>query len=241
MNEELNKKAAGNDILENIKAGKIQMQPRWHFVLKIALLSFGAIVVLSALLYVASFMIFTMRQTGIFFTPFFGIRGWQAFFMHLPWMLVFFVFIFIAILEILARRYSFVYRRPLVYSLLGIALIAAAGGIIIANTPFHNGLSGCAEADKLPFAGPAYRDYNRQKLRDIHRGKIMEMKIDGFKLRNRRDENLQIIITRKTRFPFGADFLEGDSVVVFGDRNNDMVRAFGVQKIEEPDPVNFCH
>ena len=127
-------------VLKAIASGEVAMRPRWHFVLKTALVSTGGVIVLCAVLYLASFVIFVSRQTGGSFVPIFGSRGWYHFFISLPWVLILLSFIFVIILEILVRRYSFGYRQPLLFSVMGIVVIVVAGGGIVAQTSFHRGL-----------------------------------------------------------------------------------------------------
>ncbi|MBU3925377.1 hypothetical protein KJ854_05615 [Patescibacteria group bacterium] len=66
----------------------------------------------------------------------------------------------------------------------------------------------------------------------MHRGQITTMNNNGFMMRNRREEILTIVVSRRTRLPLGADFSRGDIVVVFGSRDGNLVQAFGIQEIE---------
>lgn len=245
MNNLSDKNSIKDRILEEIKEGQIKMRPKWRFALEASLILAGGVIILLALLYLASFMIFFLRETGVLFVPIFGFDGWQAFFFSLPWVLIFFIFVFVGVLELLIRRYSFVYRRPLVYSALGIIFIVAAGGIFVANTSLHEGLSGCADKNSLPLMGPVYHEYANQRFQNIHRGRIMNlarnnMIINNMVIQNRQRERLLIIITPRTRLPWGADFSEGDTVIVFGDRTDDTVTALGIQEIEIPHYDGFC-
>lgn len=218
-------------ILETIKTGQVKMRPKWHFALKAALVVLGAAIIFLTVLYLASFIIFALRQTGVLFVPAFGIEGWFAFFSHLPFFLIFLVIIFIAVLELLVRNFAFAYRRPLLYSAFGIFVLAVCGAIVLANSSFHGGMSKYADDNRDTFVGKFYGDYGRPKFTDVQRGMIIEMADNGFMLRNKRKEVLTIVVTRQTRLPLGADFSNGDIVVVFGPRDGVLVQAFGIQKI----------
>ncbi len=229
--------------MEAIKAGRVKMRPKWHFVLKAVLAALGGILLLLAVLYLTSFILFILRQTGVLFVPVFGFGGWHIFFTSLPWLLIFLLMIFIIVLEILVRRYSFAYRRPLLYSAAGIALLAIIGGYIVAATPLHGKLFKNAERGNLPFAGRFYREYGLQRLQNVNLGIIIEITNEGFLIQNRRNDILRVIITPETRFPLGTDFAENDTVVVFGERDDGAVRALGVRKVgdefgPEPDMRN---
>lgn len=226
------KKSIREDILAAIKSGQVKMRPKWHFVLKAVLAVLGVLILLLTIFYLASFIIFILRQTGILFVPVFGPQGWYAFFAHLPLFLIILLIIFIIILELLVRHYSFAYRRPLLYSVLGISILAAIGAFAVANSSFHGGMSKYAEKNRETFVGRFYGEYGRPRFRDVHRGMIIEMINSGFTMRNRREEVLTIIISRRTRLPLGADFSSGDIVVVFGPRDGNLVQAFGIQELE---------
>lgn len=226
------KKTIEESILAIIKCGRLKMRPRWHFVLKATLAALGGIILALTVLYLASFIIFALRQTGVLFVPVFGWQGWYAFFTHLPIFLITLLIIFIIVLELLVRHYAFVYRRPIFYSVLGISILVFAGALAVANSPFHGGVSKYADDNKDTIIGKFYGDYGRQRFADVQRGIIKETINNGFLMINRRDEVLTIIVTRRTRLPLGADFANGDIVVVFGPRNNDMVQAVGIQEVQ---------
>lgn len=224
-------KTIKENILATIKNGQVKMRPRWHFALKAVLAVLGLVILFLAVLYLASFIIFVLRQTGVLFMPAFGWPGWFAFFSHLPLFLIFLVIFFIITLELLVRHYAFAYRRPLLYSALGIFVLAVCGSIVLANTPFHGGVSKYADDNKDTIVGKFYVQYARPRFVKVHRGMIIEMINNGFMMRDRREDVLMVIVTRQTRFPLGADFSTGDIVVVFGDRDDDVVQAFGIQKV----------
>ena len=103
-------------VMDAIKKRNIHMRPRWHFVLVSALAALGVFIVLLALLYIVSLSVFFLRDNGTWFATSFGGRGWFSLLHSVPWLLIFFSIIFIAILEVLVQRYSFVYPQaaPLV-------------------------------------------------------------------------------------------------------------------------------
>lgn len=220
-------------VLDAIHSGRVKMRPRWHFVLKTILAISGTAIVLLALLYLASFILFILRQTGVWFVPAFGFRGVVTFLFSLPWLLILISVIFVVILEILVRRYAFAFRRPLLYSVLGIVLFVILGSFVVARTSFHRGVFRYAQSHQLPVAGPLYREFGMHRMRQVHPGTIRELTDQGFILENPSGETLVIVISPQTRLPFGFDFGEGDAVVVFGERDNDTVRAAGIRKIDE--------
>lgn len=218
-------------VLAKIKSGQAKMKPRWHFILKSVLLISGIIILSIALFYLASFILFVLRQTGVLFAPAFGLRGIGAFFISLPWILILISIIFVAVLEILVKQYSFAYRKTLLYSLGAIIIFVAAGGWIMFASGMHQNMLERAMNDKLPVAGPFYKELGFSQPKDIYVGEIEEIIENGFKLKSRQGEQFKIIAFPETRFPFGADFGEGDMVMVFGNRKNGDIQAIGIHRI----------
>ena len=227
-----NKKSVSEQIVETIRSGGVKMRPKWHFALKTILALTGGIILFLTLIYIASFAIFMLRQTGVLFAPTFGFRGGYVFLRSLPWLLISLLVVFIVVLEILVRHYSFAYRRPLLYSVAGIAFLVIAGGYAVAITSFHGRMFRSAERGELPLAGGFYREYGHQRFRNIHKGSVEEVFENKLTIKNRRDETLSVVMTPETYFPSGSDFSPGDLVVVFGDRDDHAVRASGIRKID---------
>src|SRR5665213_3408185 len=109
-------------VMDAIKKGNVQMRPRWHFVLVSTLAALGVFIVLLSLHYIVSLSVFLLRDNGAWFAPSFGGRGWFSLLHSVPWLLILFIIVFIGVLEVLVRRYRFVYRKPL---LLSVAIILA--------------------------------------------------------------------------------------------------------------------
>ena len=106
------------DILKKIKSGEVEMKPHWHFVLKSLLLLLGVIVISLLVVYILSFILFFLRQSGIGFVPLYGFRGVIIFVMNSPWLLIASVGALVVVLQLLVKKYSFSFRQPLLYSLL---------------------------------------------------------------------------------------------------------------------------
>ena len=224
-------------VQDAIQSGRIRVKPRWHFVLRATLGVVGGVIVLLMMVYTASFIIFILRATGLWFVPVFGSRGWYEFFRSAPWLLIVLCVVFIAVLEIMVRKYSFAYRAPLLYSAVTIVLIVVIGGVLIAATPLHRGFFRNAERDRLPFGGSIYRGFGLQRMSNVHVGAVREITTGGFSIENRRKEIVRVVFDQGVRQSLPSDLVVGDTVVVFGPRRMDTVRAWGVRKIEsEFDP-----
>jgi hypothetical protein len=223
-------------VMDAIKKRNIQMRPRWHFVLLSTLAALGIFIVLLTLFYSVSLSVFFLRDSGAWFATSFGSRGWFSLLHSVPWLLILFSFIFIAILEVLVQRYSFVYRKPLLLSVSFILLTVLIGGFVIADTSFHRQMQFNAMHHELLGAlALAYgTPFRMPPPSDVYHGTILATTTNGFIID---DENgagtTTIILTAKTHLPNGIDFDVGSAVVVEGDMiATGTVQAFGVREFD---------
>lgn len=239
MSNETPKKSIKDKVLETIRNGEVKMHSRRHFILKTGLLITGCVLLFFSLLYLVSFIVFVTRQNGVWFVPIFGFRGLRSSFVSLPWFLILISILFIFILEFLVKRYSFAYKKPLLYSAGAIILFAVIGGGIVARTSFHRNLFQKAREDRLPITGPLYRQFSMPHSKDISQGTIEAITENGFVIMTPRGEKLNVAVTPETRLPYGFDFAEGNFVVVFGRREDGTIHALGVRKINDERQGNF--
>jgi hypothetical protein len=219
-------------VLGAINAGAVSMRPRWHFMLVAALVAIGSVIAFLSVIYLSSFIIFVLRRNGILFVPAFGVPGWFAFLVSLPWILIGLLLIFLIVLELLVRRYSFSHQRPLLVSVSVIFTMVMIGGVVVAATPFHRRVFGYVERHTFPVAGPMYHMFGDERVRMIHPGRISVTTTDGFDMNTHHGDEIHIIMTSSTQLPFGADFAPGDTVVVFGDRDGVTVTARGIREVD---------
>ncbi|MBI4788914.1 MAG: hypothetical protein HY782_17925 [Chloroflexi bacterium] len=231
MDEELEGITATDKVLEAIKEGRIKKRPKWHFALQAILTLSAGGILLIVLLFVASFIFFVLLRTGVLLPPDWGHIGFVMLVVALPQhlvLLVLLLIVFIIALQILVRRYSFSYRRPLLYTLVGIVLIVLVGGYAIATTPLHRSLLQDAAGVNLPVIGAFYHEFQAQKILDIHAGTITEITETGFKLASMDEGTLTVLVTGDTLHWDGLDYAVGNRVVVIGERNNATVKALGI-------------
>lgn len=130
---------------EKIKSGEIKMTPRWHFVVQSVAFTVIGLVLFFGLLSVTSFLLFLFRVHGVYVLP----------------LLLGLVIAGIVVLELFAHRFSMSYRRPLVYSLITIAVIVVLGIFLIDTLRAHEALEERAVHGNLPAFGRVYRHYHR--------------------------------------------------------------------------------
>ena len=220
-------------VLEAIKKGKVHMRPRWHFVLRAWLFAVGCLLVFLTALYLTSLVIFALQQTGNWFAPDFGSRGWRHLFFVFPWVLTVLALACILVLELLVRYYTFAYRRPILLSLVLVLVIALGGGHVVARTSFHQRISSFSVRHRVPFAADYYRHFGMPRMRPIHLG----MASGTLTLVEPNEEEFVVSYGLETRRRPGMVLTLGDTVVVFGDQASGTVRAFEIREV--PAGFNF--
>jgi len=217
------------DVLKAIAEGQVKMRPKWQFIAKAALMVLGVVLAALATLYLVSFIVFILRQTGLLFVPAFGPGTFGVFFMSLPWVLIALAAVFMLLLEILFKRYSFAYGRPFLYSALAVIFFGIIGGIFIGETPLHERFFDEAENGRLPFAGPVY-EYYRQQPAGVTVGIITQINGNGYQVRGDLDNTFTVVVGPQTQIPPSNSLKVGDTILILGPRQGNIIVAQGIQK-----------
>lgn len=215
-------------ILEKIKKGEIKMRPRIYFIIETLLLLALIFLIVTLIIFLISFILFSLKMSGMWYLPRFGFMGIGIYLKSMPWLLIAISLILILILEILAKKFSFVWKRPIFYSLIIIILISLLGVFLVEKISFHPRMFLESRQRDSHFMSPIYRDSN---LKDIHRGVVEEILEDGFIILNINNDFLKVSINRDTRIIQKIE--EKDTVVVFGKKEGEIIKAIGVYKVDD--------
>ena len=232
-NNNSQKSSIADKIIHQIKDDKIKMRPKIYFILKSAAIAFGIFFVALFILYLISFIVFALRASGVWYLPCFGLRGIKTLFIMLPWLLILISVILIIILEILVKHFAFAYRKPVLYSILFVVIFALLGSFAVDRMGLQSGLFKRAEQGNLPIAGEFYSGLGKAENKDMRRGIVSEITDNGFLIKTRNNDILEIIITSETNFPFNEEIQENDTIIVFGKQNNGSVQAIGIRKVDD--------
>lgn len=239
MNENSPNNSIHDKILSAIKSGEVKARPKWYFYAQSVLMAAGVILTGVALLFLASFIVFALRQNGGWFAPGFGFFGLHVFLTAMPWLLLVAVLGLLWLLESLLRRYQFSYQRPMLYSFVGIGLLVSVGTIVLSTARLHENLLERARHHQLMFAEPFYRQYGMPDLNNLTRGMILNKINTGYKIETASEDIFNVLISPQTRLPYGYNFIPGDVVVVIGQRDDGTIQALGVIKIQNGPGVDM--
>jgi hypothetical protein len=222
-------------VLEKIGRGEVRRRPRAYFIAQVVMVIALLAVALALSVFVLSFVIFSVHESGELFLLGFGQQGIATFFVLFPWVaLAFDIVLFVAI-EWLIRRFKFGYRIPIIRALFGILLFALVGGIIIDLTPLHGALLDKADQNELPIVGEWYEGINESHAgQGVFRGTVTSIQGDDFAISHDDGDNDADDGTWTIVAPLGFDMASiavGDDVYVAGSVAQGTVQSYGVQRL----------
>lgn len=230
----MNKENLKEKINQEISTGEIDMKPKWHFLFKNCLIILGVFISLLILLFLGSLILFALKHSGVIHISSMGIKGMFILITSMPWILILLAVLFIFILEVLVKNYSFAYRKPILVSLVSIVLIVFVGGFFLTKVHFHNYISIYSNEHKIPVAGSVYKNIQAPRRNNLHRGFVLEVKEDNKELIifTRTNGTTTILITPKTRFIKRMNIEIKDSVVVIGKEVDGVIKAGGIKLLK---------
>jgi hypothetical protein len=105
--------------------------------------------------------------------------------------------------------------------------------MVISNTSFHQQIFDQTE-DKFLFAKPLYVHFN-QPIEKVLVGRITQITSTEYMIEDVRGRIFTIHTTQKTRFMNNKLFLEGDMIVIIGEKiNSSTLEAEGIMKPDHP-------
>ncbi|MDP2934688.1 MAG: hypothetical protein Q8N59_02920 [bacterium] len=230
------KKSFKENILEQIKSGKIKMRPKVYFILRPIIFVFLLIIVTVAVIYLISFMFFAMRINGGAFVFSFGFQGIWSIVRSLPWALILVALFFIVLLEMILIQSDFVYRRPILYSFFALVILLLIGSFFLNRTHFHTNLFFANREGKLPVFGPLYTRYGKIDFNNVHAGIIFEKTNQGFIIKDPDGDDVSVIVPDRLQFKCNP-MRKGDLIMVIGEEIALTIDAEDFLRIEERHPM----
>ncbi len=226
-------------IMGQIKTERIAMRPRIYFTLQLASVAFVSFLVLLISVFIFNFILFSIRINSHEAFLSFGPRGIVAFLTFIPWAFLVFDAALIFVLEWLLRTFKFGYRLPILYVLGGLLLITVATGFAVdRGTGFNDRLMDRAEGEQHlpPPFNMLYGEARRPPHDGICRCTITEIGTASLTVEDHHrgaTTTLTVLLPENDPRATSTDLRVGDTVIVAGDRDGDVIRAFGVHKESE--------
>jgi hypothetical protein len=215
-----------SSVMTAITAGSVKMHSRWYFMVQSAIFGVGILVMIGLVVYIVSLAVFVTDRSGVWQAPRYGWQGWLLLLRSVPWLLLVATVLLAVVLEFLARRFSFIYSRPLVYSFVVIVVAVSAAGALVAHTSLHESLARGTRG--IPFIRGWYKYYDPEQVRGAYRGRVVNALPSGFILESRSGHTTTIMITPATRLP-PRPLRADDQVLIIGFGETSTISAWGIR------------
>lgn len=222
-------------VLEQIHAGKVHMRPRMYFIVRIgALIGIAAAAFLVAV-FLASFVMFAIQESGSASLLSFGPRGLAIFFSLFPWLILGVVFALLILMEFLFRSFKIGYSTPVLRVFAGVLALAVIGSTVVFASPLHGKLLERADNDDLPVVGALYKGTHvSHKDNGVFRGVVTSLASSSFTISHDdidRDSDDGTWTVTPSNISGDVSPKVGDKVYVAGDAEGGVIRAYGVRKL----------
>ena len=232
MKKENGKNSIKEEVISKIEKGDVEMRTKRYFFLRTTLVV-GLIFLLSLfVLYLGSLIIFVFRANDIMLFSGMGFHGIRVILWSFPWYLIILIVALIVLVEVMAKEFSFVYRRPLMYSFLGIVVLVALGSFMIEAMSVHRTFFDMAKEERLPVMGGMYKHLGGIDIDNAYFGVLLEKDGNTWKMELESGETVLLEITRNTKgLRMLEEIKEGSKIVVIGEREGDVVEVLGFRRI----------
>ena len=227
-------KNISSEVLARVHNGECKRRSRWYFMLRSGLWIALAVTLAASVALLASFIFFNEYISGENHLLSFGWRGAFVFLSVLPWTLILLEVALLVFFEMVARRFMFGYRTPILYLFAGIVVVGVLSASIINATPIHEMLLEKADKNELPVVGGWYEIvHDSHESNGVFRGVIASVASSSFvmahnDLDNDEDDGVRLVLLPKG---ISATSLSvGEKVIVAGDATNTVIDAYGVEQ-----------
>ena len=209
-----------------IKGGKLKMRSKKYFIMRTFLVVISIVIIAAALIYLTSFAFFVLHIRGVWELSGFGLRGFLPFLVSLPWLLFLATLVFLIGLEFLVKKTTIAYRKPLVYSVLGLMFLVLLSGFGFAKFSLHERLYNRAiDRNPPPIVGSFYKKFGDRPLHNVHPGMIVELDDNVFVMRTPTNDLIDIVILERTKFVGERMPKISDRVMIMGEKMNNKIIA----------------
>lgn len=214
-------------IMQKIAQDKIQVEPKWHFLVASFFMTFGLVTLLILTAYLISLSWYLVKMHSSLYYLWFGSRGTLAFWETFPGLYLLMALVSLSAGVYLLKRYDIVYKLRREYLLLGLLLgmIVAVAGMNVMGLNTHLSKKRAVRALYMQYS--AQQNWYKGQVDIVDRKRMMVKP-----LQNQR--SLMVEWTEDTRLPKGERFLPGEWVIMIGDWKGQIFVAEGISLVETP-------
>jgi hypothetical protein len=203
-------------ILQAIHEHRLTMKPRWRMFLSTSF-SFSTVGALALLLlFLESFLIYSVYQNGSAFLLRSGWAGILALFGTLPWLPITLGLGAAVGLGILINQRTQTYRLPFAYTLGMVIAVILGCSYVIATTTLHPAIAGFVEAHNTPVLHPFYDSLPKTEANQTVVGEVQDIQGQSMTVQNRQGGTVRVQVqaSERTGNSKKLNVKKGDVVVV---------------------------
>lgn len=227
-------------IMQEIDTDKITPHSKLYFFLRAAVAVSGIAILFLALLYIISFILFALSKSGIFLMSPFGFFGIMTILNDLPWKIVLLSLVSLFTLLLLAKNTFSVYRLPLMYLFLFVIGFVGITGLVVAKSQMHPLLLRQMKHSEKAVGFDFVPRYTRPESHHIHVGTLISTSTGvTFSILGSNGVTSLVRTDKTTKFIDNTNIVQGDEILIFGDKEGSFIVARAVREITKPDKDFF--
>ncbi len=217
-------------IREEIKQHNLRMKPKVYFLLKNILVFLFLFAFIFLVVFIASFVIFTIEKTNILNLYNYGWGGIKELFSIIPWILFVLILLLWLGIEIIAKKFALVYRRPLIVTFIVIVSLTFIIAFGFNKCSLHKRLFNKAKRAHIPLLVPFYNLYWTKYDYKVYLGEIVTIQNDYLKLSSK-GQKIEFYLRPNTKIC--GELKEGEKVIVFAKTSTSEDRHYlSIEKIK---------
>lgn len=224
-----------NTILRMLDTEKLNMIPRWQFVLYTVLGVVGLLFSLFLLVFIVSLVIFILSTHGFIFLPLFGFGALIHGLVAIPKTLLLLSVLLIIIIEILSRKYAISFKKPLLVTIGGVTAFTLCSGYLISLTTLHPMVRNFGKDTRVELLRHAYDRpmvFENERGDTVLRGLVMATSSTSITLEMY--DNKQAVVQIGEETVYGILPVLGDEIVVFGTISSGTLQAKDIRTPRKP-------
>ncbi|MDB5260455.1 MAG: hypothetical protein JWN37_686 [Candidatus Nomurabacteria bacterium] len=218
-------------VMSAIRTGGILPHSRWYFIIRNIIYAAFVLVLLLAILYLSSFILFALQASGFTLlsgSKFFGI---MTILNSLPWVLLLLVIIGIVSTLLLSRSAAFTYRTPTLYVFLGIIILVIAVSAIVSSFDLHKKIY--ERGHNFKPIKSLYEGFADPEMHNGIAGEIQSIDDRNIFIITPRNESFEVIVSSSTEIMSSDGLTVNDKVFIQGVRKEKTIMADIVKEINE--------
>lgn len=223
-------------IMEKIKSNGIKMKSRWIFYMQALGLRSGFVLMLLILAFLMNILLYILKQNGALEFLDFGISGLNIVLANIPYDLIFLIFCFLIIANVIIKRFEIDHKIYFYGFSIFAVLVSVLCGVAIFATGINDAIREKISQNKktVPIVNNFY-GAKRLEMNDDNSliGQIVQFKViqEPFIIITKNGEIVTVVFDQKTAAPVFSPITVGQMIKAIGQRQQNNFTAQQIKLI----------